>query len=182
MPTNAMIGQLNSRPEYSGKTPEERASLANQKRVAHTDSEKKNFNWFLHSDDFTPAQVDAFAKLLLDTGRHAVHGTMIGEGLPFDTDKMQAGLDEIALQFSSRADIVAMVAKLKSVGRKLISDYEAIAGIGQVATAEQFAAVDAEQNQGPLLGLIEQAASRAKLKVLSGQLTNAAQVKAELGS
>lgn len=178
---NGMIRELRGRDEYANLTNSERANLANFKRVPWRDGEKKNFNWFLHHGDFTQAQCDSFAGLLLQTNRHATYGAMIGEGLPFDTDKMQAGLDEIAAENASNPAVVAMVAKIKAIGRRLVSDYEAMAGPGAVATTEMFDAEDTEDARMALVGLAEAALDRTKRKILNGELLSESEVKAELG-
>lgn len=178
---NGMVRELRGRDEYKNLTNAERANLANLKRVPFRDGEKKNFNWFLHHGDFTQAQCDSFAGLLLQTNRHATYGAMIGEGLPFDTDKMQAGLDEIAAEHSNNPAIVAMVEKIKAIGRRAISDYEVMAGSGALATAEMFDAEDAENARMELLRMAETSFDRVKRMILQGQLTSEAAVKAELG-
>lgn len=176
-----MIRDLRGRDEYKNISNAERASLANLKRVPYRDGEKKNFNWFLHNGDFTQAQCDAFAGLLLQTNRHATYGAMIGEGLPFDTDKMQAGLDEIATENASNPAVVAMVAKFKEIGRRFISDYEAMAGPGAVATTQMFDEEDEEDSRLALLVFAETALDRTKRKILAGDLKTESEVRAELG-
>lgn len=182
MSVNANIVDLANLPEYQGLNDQQKADLANTKRIPWQDPGKKNFEWFVRSPDFGQAASDAFAKLLLDTNRHATYGAMIGEGLPFNTDAMQAGLDKIAEENPSNSAILAMVAKIKALGRRLISDIESRLGPGFVATPEMFAEARAENNRTALIGLVDQAAARTKGKILSGDLTTEAAVKTELGN
>lgn len=153
------------RPDYSGLSDSQCVAKAAALTVRRTDSELKNYRWFLQR--YPTEVIDGFAAALINQGKISAHATMGAGGLDFSEEKLQ---DQIDALVEANAVPAQLAAQIKAVGVWHVSEWEDAGGQGQ-PSVEDFALARASISLQSIRSAVAARYNLAIAAIDSGQIT-----------